>query len=94
MKGRRNTAHPSTTTTSRFVPVEQLGICSPIGYKHPLDKPEPTKKELMEIEGQILPVFDHSKAMNGATTRSLAGLIGDANTSWHLNKHNVDPLID
>ena len=46
-----------TTVKSRFIPIEKLGICSPIGITKPIDKPEMSQREIEELEKQIVPVF-------------------------------------
>ena len=45
------------TTQSRFIPIEKLGLCTPIGQKVPLDKPKMKRSEIKKMDVGIVPIF-------------------------------------
>ena len=80
---------------SRFISVEKLGICSPIGQKWPLDSPELDILQQLEMDAAIVPIFD-SEADNGKalTKKAINKMIGKANAQWYLSKKQKDPIVD
>ena len=79
---------------SRFISIEKLGICTPIGQKWPLDSPELDILQQLEMDAAIVPIFDSKDDRKTLNKKAINKMIGKANAQWYLSKKQKDPIVE
>lgn len=73
------------SSRSRFIPIEKLGLCSPIGLKRPIDKPMMSESEIKALERSIEPVFKDCET-KGLSQKAINRLKVESIAQWQSNR--------